>query len=266
MNKKNIDYLKSLADINNGFDYELILQLFQKEIPDLDIREHTSAYKIDYITKNEYISCRIANHLPSLENYMRMNPGMMSIRPYGHICLMFFGSDDAKKLRSSEKGNYVMGRKRTEYKLKITDKAFKFYKEKSKITIPYYIYHIITNLVEKDDIIKLSDEIQVWSLSDGNESFIFPKNITQNIYCKEHIDKNFPNSIIQCDMVIKNIGINESARMVSGKTPMLSFDMGRVTLVSSTGEEITLQGTLEIKECSSFDFLMLCEFNKNTKQ
>lgn len=188
-----------------------------------------------------------------------------SNKEYSHICLLIFGYTELSNIRPrSAQGNYVMGSEHTTVKLNVNHAIFSYYSNNTEIDIPYHIYHFLPEFITENDLDLLSLSIDKWSSNEGNEPFELSSSLSQNVYYDKHRESK--TSSIDCTMIIRRSTTNESARMVSGKTPMLSFDMGRVTLVSPSGEEITLQGTLEIKECSSSDFLMLCEFNKSTKQ
>lgn len=259
MRKKTLEYLRSLNN-KNGINYEMITNKICQQINIFDKRKTGSLYLTKYIASNEYISYRISNHFPTLENYLKIAPGRMSAtKQNGHICALFFGSSEANKLKGPERNQYIMGDSKRKHRLRVFDKAFAYYKSNTDITVPYKIYHFIPDLMSSDDVTLLTDSINTWYEHDGDEPFVIPQALSQNVFFKEKSEKGI--SSIDCKMHIIKAAVNESVNVgvTSGRRPIMTIDMGSVTIVSPDEEELTLLGVLDVMRCNSRDLALLQE-------
>ena len=257
MRRNTLAYLRSLSNMN-GLDYKTIVTELNQQIDGFDKGSTDSLYLKKYVTPNEYISCRVANHFPILVNYLKINPGRMSLRQNGNICALFFGSQEAENLSGSEKNQYVMSDSKRKYTLKVKDKAFNFYESNTYITVPYKIYHFIPDLMTMNDISLLANSIKTWYSLEGNSPFNVPTSLTQNVFFKEKNEKGI--SSIDCDMRIIKLSANESIFTMTGRDP-LTFDIGTVTLVAPDKRQLTLQGFIDVKECDDMSFDIFCAMN-----
>ena len=66
-------------------------------------------------------------------------------------------------------------------------------------------------------------------------------------------------------IVNASINENEDVYLVSAQEPVLTFDMGYVTLISPEGEELTLHGYIDVEKCDDIFFYMIRDLNNSIR-
>lgn len=123
LNKKFFEFLKTV-DEENKLKFYHILKLFvdnpalkAKGFKDFDSEKHenASAYLNEIIdeTTQECTSLRVSNHLPELKNLVTMNKmGVPTRRPYGNICLLFFGRYESQYFPENLRKEIIVSQKK----------------------------------------------------------------------------------------------------------------------------------------------------------
>lgn len=226
-------------------------------------RKNPSGYIINEIDriKHLYTSLRVCDHLPKLSNYV-LNPEIPSDKQFAHICMMFLGYKTWLTF-GSEKGNITMGDKRETVKIKVDHQMYEYYKSELPKNIPYHIYHFIPEFLTENDLSLLATAADNWLVAKGDAEFVVPVGLTQNVYYHEHSKSGV--SSIDCTMRIVKASVNENVYLVSGQDPVMTFDIGYVTLVSPEGKELTLHGYLDIEKCDDVSFEIFCALNNRSE-
>lgn len=264
MNIKFKEFLKTIANVVPTYKNHIELMNKLEQYINMPIKygrrtEDPSGYIIKQIDDNDkiFVSLRFGTHLPSLKHFVKGDNGIPSDKEYAHNCLLFLGSKEYKTL-GSEKGNHQMSKARTEVKVEVDMPIFEYYTLPKYI--PYHIYHLIPELINENDIKLIGDSCNDWLENDGDEPFIISNKLTQNAYYRNH--KSSKLSSIDCMMIImeetnkKNKSLTE-VRAYSGNSPLMTIDMGYITIVSPNREERTLHGILEVNSCEDRDVDML---------
>lgn len=209
-----------------------------------------------------YISLRVCDHLPKLQNYI-MNPEIPADKKFAHICLMFMGYDVWRNL-GSLKGNIGMGQTREEMKVPVSHQTFQYYKNELPKDIPYHIYHFIPEFLSELDLDLIASNANYWLDCNGDEEFVVSGGLSQNVYYNKHKQSGI--SSIDCNIHIVASAVNEdiNVNIISGSQPIISNSMGSVIIVSPDGEELMLHGTLNVMKCKSRDFSVLKEIVRNS--